>query len=290
MDSNYEDLILYFAEEIYNNADEQSKEMYKQQKKDMESLLDYIAKVLLGYTILDTILSLNSTEKIKLRKEFNTIINDISSGQFKQEKSIMQNIFELSVKDKYYSDAYVMDLGVNFKLKKLTDKQIKEVVDNTIKGELWSSRLWSNKKELEGVLKVEVERFLQGNTNANKIQKVVQDKFNQNAFNTRRLVQTEVARCQNQANDVFAKEHGIEKQMFTATLDGKTSDFCRSHDGKIYKIDDPDKVFLPHHPFERSCYINVPTNGWKPSSRKDNITKENISYKTYEKWLEEQDI
>lgn len=290
MDNNYEDLILYFAEEIYDNTDEKSKDMYKQQKKDMESLLDYIAKVLLGYTILDTVLSLSSTEKTKLRKEFGGIISDISAGQLKQEKNIMQNIFELSTKDKYYSDAYVMDIGVNFKLKKLTDKQIKEVVDTAIKGELWSNRLWNNKKELEKTLKVEIERFLQGNTNVNKIQKVVQDKFNQNAFNTRRLVQTEVARCQNQANDVFAKEHGIEEQMFTATLDGKTSDFCRANDGKIYKVDDPNKPYLPNHPFERSCFINVPTNGWKPSARKDNITKENINYKTYKQWLKEQDI
>lgn len=290
MDNNYEDLTLYFAEEIYNNADEQCNDIYKQQKQDQESLLDKIAKVLLGYTILDTVLSLADNEKIKLRKEFSDIINSISAGQFKEEKNVMNNIFELSTKDKYYSDAYTMDIGVNFKLKKLSEKQIKEVVNSTIDSELWSSRLWSNKKELEKTLKVEIEKFLNGTTNVNEIQKVVKNKFNQNAFNTRRLVQTEVARCQNQANDVFAQEHGIEEQMFTATLDSKTSDFCRSHDGIIYKIDDPNKPHIPAHPFCRSCYINVPTNEWKPTYRKNNITKEDIDYKTYQEWLEEQDI
>lgn len=290
MNSDYEDLILYFAEEIYSNADQQLQETYKHQKQNQESLLDYIAKVLLIYTISDSILSLSNKEKAKLRKEFIDTINNISVEQFKQEKNIMQNIFETATKDKYYSDSFVMDIGINFKLKKISDKQIKEVVNNSIKGELWSDRLWKNKKELEKSLKVEIEKFLQGNTSVNKIQKVVKDRFNQNSYNTRRLVQTEVARCQNEANDVFAKEHGIKEQMFTATLDSRTSDFCREHDGNIYSIDDSNKPYLPHHPFERSCYINVPFEGWTPTKRKDNETKEIINYKTYKEWLKDREI
>lgn len=289
-DSDYEDLVLYFTEEIYNNADKESQAMYEQQKQDQDTLLKIIAKVLLDYTISNSILSLSNKEKFKLRKEFIDTINNISVSEFKKEKDIMQNIFKTAAKDKYYTDAYAMNIGINFKLKKLTDKQSEELVNNTLKSELWSDRLWDNKKELGSTLKVEIEKLLQSKTDVNNIQKAVKNRFNQNAYNTRRLVQTEVARCQNESNNVFAQEHGVEEQMFTATLDSKTSDFCRGHDGKRYNIDDSNKPNLPAHPFCRSCYINVPFADWQPTKRKNNETKEIIDYKTYNEWLKDREI
>lgn len=290
MNKEYEKLILQFAEEGYKISEEQAKEIYKQQKEHQETLLDKIAKTMLSYTVLDSILSLGDKEKIKLRKDFNNIINSICLDEFNVEKDIMQNIFEEVTKQKYYSTAYVIDIGVNFKLQKLTDKEIHKVVDKTIKSELWGDRLWSNKKELEKTLKVETENFLQGKTNVNKIEKVVKDRFSQNAFNTHRLVQTEVAKCQSAANEIFAEKHGIKKQMFCATLDNKTSEICRSYDGKVFDINDSNKPIPPLHPFCRSCLINVPFKEWKPTKRKDNETKEIINYKNYKQWLKDKDI
>lgn len=290
MNKFYEQLNLQFTEDGFNKADESTKEAYKIQVKNREELLSKISNVILVYIILDSNLSLNNTEKVKLRVDFGKLISDIASEEFKQEKSIINNILEEATKGKYYSSAYTLNLGIDFKLQKLTDKQINDIVDTAIDGELWSDRLWTNKKDLEKTLKLEIERFLQGKTNVNQINKVINDRFSQNAFNTRRLVQTEVARCQNASNDLFAEEHGIKKQMFTATLDNKTSKFCRKNDGKVYDIDDPNKPYLPHHPFERSCYINIPFEGWNPRKRKDNESKEIIDYKDYQQWLKNKGI
>lgn len=289
MNKLYKELSLKFTEEGYKLADKKSKKIYKQHKRDQEELLDKIAKIILTYTVLDNILSIGSKEKNTLRKEFSNTIDSICLGQFKLEKDVMQDIFETVTKDKYYSSAYTLNLGIDFNLQKIADKQIKEIVNKTIKGELWSDRLWTNKKDLEKSLKVEIERFLQGKTNVNRIEKVVKGKFNQNAFNTKRLVETEVAKCQNEVNDVFAEEHGIEEQIYTATLDNATSKFCREHDGERYKINDL-RPSLPAHPFCRSCYINIPFKDWKPKIRKDNITKEYIPYINYKEWLEQQGI
>ena len=55
------------------------------------------------------------------------------------------------------------------------------------------------------VIKKEMKDFLQGNTNVNDIYKVVKDRFNQSAYITRRLVQNEVGRVQNEANELWAK-------------------------------------------------------------------------------------
>lgn len=286
MDKDYEKLILQFEERGYKISEDQAKAIYENQKKDQQNILDYIAKILLSYTILDSVLKIGDNGKKKIRNDFNSIISSIVKNQNSKEKVVMQNILDGVTKEKYYSDAYVTNLGINFKLQKISDADIKKIANENIKGEIWSDRLWNNKKVLEKDLKQQTESFLQGKTNVNKIEKVIKEKFNQNAYNTHRLVQTEVAKCQNAANELFANNHGIKQQMFCATLDSKTSDFCREHDGNVYDIDDPDKPYLPHHPFERSCYINVPNSDWKPKMRIDNVTKEKIPYITYDEWYE----
>lgn len=290
MNKQYEEMNLQFTENGFNEADKESKEAYKIQVKHREELLTKIGSVLLIYTILDSNLSLSDTEKVKLRADFSTIISNIAADEYKQEKTIINDILEEATKEKYYGSGYILNLGIDFKLQRLTDKQIKDIVDTEIDNELWSNRLWTNKKDLEKTLKLEVEKFLQGKTNVNKINKVIKDRFSQNAFNTRRLVQTETARCQSASNDMFAEEHGIKKQMFYATLDNKTSKICRSYDGQVFDIDDNNKPIPPLHPFCRSCLINVPFIEWKPTKRKDNETKEIINYKDYKQWLKDKGI
>lgn len=288
----YRELQELFSKYIFDNADEQEKQAYKIQKQNQEEMLNLIAKVLLRYTIVDTALSLSDTDKKALRQNLNVIISTKVKNEFNNEKDLIEKILTKATKDKYYSDAFITKFSYSFKLQKLTDEQIKEVVNKTIDSELWSDRLWSNKKLLETHLKQEVEKFLQGKTNVNQIEKVIKDRFNQNAFNTHRLVQTEVAKSQSVSNDVFAKEHGVEWQLYSATLDGKTSSLCRGLDGTKYKIDDPNKRIpgVNTHPFCRSVLINLPSKDWVPKKRRDQQNNKIIDWTFYEKWKKENKI
>ena len=187
-------------------------------------------------------------------------------------------------------DSYVFSLGidVNYKLKKLSNYKLKQIIDHKIKSELWSDRIWKNKKVLEKDLKRDIYRILDGKTDVNKIEKTIRNKFNQDAHKTKRLLRTEVARVQNEVNEVWAKDHDMKQQLFMATLDNKTSTICRDYDGKVYEFDDSDKPIPPLHPNCRSLLVNVPFEGWKPTVRRDNITKENVNYSTYKEWIENQ--
>ncbi|BDR64429.1 minor capsid protein [Clostridium tetani] len=285
MNKLYKDLYLEFEQEGYDLANKKSKYIYKQQKKDREELLNKIARVILTYTVIDDILSIGDKEKKTITKEFIILLKSLVIGQYKTEKSITKNILFTVSKDKYYKDGYLLNIGIDFNLKKLTDKQIEKIVNGKIKDEIWSNRLWKNKKKLEKELKKEVSAFLKGKTNVNKIEKNIKNKFNQNAYNTKRLIETEVCRCQSTVNNVFAEEHQIEKQMFMATLDKRTSEICRNNDGQEFNIDDTKKPIPPLHPLCRSVLVNMPTNNWKPKLRKDNITKEYVPYMTYKEWV-----
>ncbi len=287
MNNEYKKLIEKLTLEIFNNSAALTKEAYKIQRQHLNNILDKVAKVLLRYTIKDDVMALSDSTIGKLKSEFTTDITDIIKNELDNEKELINDILSKAVTDKYYTNAYVMELGIDFNLKMLTDKNIKKIVNNALKGEVWSSRLWNNKRDLENQLNKEIAQFLKGKTSVNDIRKHVEKRFNQSAFNTERLVQTEVERCQNESNDLFAEEHGLLYQEFVATIDDVTSEFCRQHDGKVYKIDDPNKPYLPHHPFERSCNVNLPEEDWKPSKRRNNENGKIIDYKTYQLWYSE---
>lgn len=288
MDKQYRNLTEQFTEDIFNNAADKTNDAYKQQNEDQKLILGMVAKVLLSYTIVDSILSLSGNDKKVLVNKFNVAFTGIVKGQFSNEKDLIDNILATSVKDKYYTDAYTTKLGMNFNLQKITDTEIKKIVNDKIDGELWSDRLWSNKKDLENKLQKTVSDFLKGNINVNQIEEEVKKKFNQNAYNTHRLVQSEVTRCQSEANDVFAENHDVEYQLYSATLDTRTSNFCREHDDKTYEIDDPNKPIpgVNTHPLCRSCLINLPSKDWKPQLRRDQENNKIIDWTNYQDWYD----
>ena len=277
MNKLYKDLYLEAEKKGYDLANEKSKEIYRQQRKDREELLNKIGRVIISYTVLDAMLSIGDRDEKNLTKEFSAIVNNIAKNQYRTEKTITNDILSTVTHDKYYKDAYLLNIGMDFNLKKLTDKQIKGIVNGEIKGTSWSDRIWKNKGQLERTLIKEVNHFFDGDTSINKIEKNIRNRFNQNAYNTKRLLETEVCRCQNEVNNVFAEEHNIEKQMYCATLDNRTCQSCAEDDGKIYDINDIDKPDLPRHPLDRCCYINMPSDNWKPKQKIQLIMKIIIS-------------
>lgn len=287
---NYQELQEKFSKIIFDNAEDKEKQAYILQKRHEEEVLNFVARVMLEYTIINEVLSMGDNDIRSVLGDFNKITVKIAKTEYKNENSLIDDILETATKDKYYSDAYVTDIGYSFNLQKISDEEIKKIVNSAVDGKNWSDRLWTNKKELESNLRAEIDKFLKGKTDVNKIQKVIKDKFSQNAFNTRRLTQSEVARCQLEANELFAQEHGVEDMLFTATLDDRTSSFCREHDGKVYGIDDDDRPYLPNHPFERSLYVCIPSPDWRPKKRRDQQNNKIIDYTTYQDWLDNQDI
>ena len=82
----------------------------------------------------------------------------------------------------------------------------------------------------------------------------------------------------------------VEQVMWSATLDMKTCSECGDLDGKIFDINDPGKPENPLHLNCRCCWMNVPYEGWSPTQRRDNETKEIIPYTTYNKWRDNKAI
>ena len=278
----YNDLIIKLLSELYNNLDVNN--IYKNIKRDREIILDKISRVLLTYTVDNSKLVLYVGDREKLYKDLSAIIDNLCKEEITTEKKLITKVLKESAKDRYGINNYILSLGVDFKLKKIADKELDKIIKATIKGKNYSSRIWDNKNQIAKVLKSDIKKFLNGEIDVNSIEKKIKDRFNSNAYNSKRLVETEVARVMEESNNKWQEDRNIEYVMYCATLDNKTCDKCKQYDSKVYKKGE-EPVKLPQHPLDRCTYVALPSKDWRPKARLDNETKENINYKTYKEWL-----
>ncbi len=278
---------LEFTEELYNKAYEQLKEVYKAQLSNREDIFKEIAKTMLSYNISDNKLSISIVEKKKLKEKLSKVIKDKIQDELINETNLTDELLKTTGKEKYNINNYLHDIGMNvsWDIKPVDDTTLKNVINSKVDNKIWSERIWSNKNDLQKDLKLEINDFLNGKTSVNEIEAKIKKKYNSNAYNTKRLVQDNVARVQESINDVWREEHNIKRILYMATLCHNTCGNCGQYDNKDYPVDQK-PILLPQHPFCHCTYVNIPAANWRPRMRIDNITKQNISWQTYKEWEE----
>lgn len=280
----YTALIIKLTEELYNNAEISMKDSYKEIKKSRDELLNDISNILLSYNISDSVMSLSVGDRDKLYKDLSAKIDKLFSDEGKKEQKLIQQILITAIKDKNGINSYVMALGLDFKHTKISNKDLDKIINKTISGKNYSDRIWDNKEELAKIVKADIKKFLNGEIDVNSISKKIKERYNTNAYVSKRLVTTEVARVMEESNNLWEKQNNIKYVMYSATLDSKTCKDCGEHDGEVFEVDKK-PVKLPKHPLCRCTYIDLPSKEWRPNQRLDNKTKKNINYKTYKEWL-----
>lgn len=276
--------------EIY--ADEQMKSVYKNQKVNLDELHQYLGMLYIKHAE-NGLLNVNSQEKAVLLADIDKKLKDMAKNLGKQEIKQVTNILADIYPMTYYHNAYILDGGIKDTLKFdiLRPEYIDAAVNNPIDGKIFSDRIWANKADLVDNVKSGIVDAMNGDIHLDKLARNIRQRFNVSAYESQRLVNTENARVQSQAIDDLGRNVGVTKQMYTATLDNKTSEECSALDGHIYDIDDPDKVVPPqNHPSCRCCLINMPSEEWRPQLRRNNETGENVPYMTYEEWAKDKGI
>ncbi len=285
MNNLFQQLILEVNKLGYDLSDKELKKVYKLQKTNRDQLLNKLALIMLEYNIKEESLNLSSKDRQLLKIELNKIINEAIKEEVKLEKKTTEYVLETVTKEAFNLRNYILSLGTIAKISILTENELLKIINTVVDGEIWSDRLWKNKKQLEKDLKSMANDFLNGRISVNRIYKEIKDRYGNNAYCAKRLTETEVCRVQEKANEEFAKQQGIEWMLFMATLDYKTSKKCRNFDGKTFRVDDNNKPIPPLHPNCRSCMILIPSRDWKPNKRKNNTTiNKHIDYVDYEKW------
>lgn len=276
-----------------NYADQQMQTTYKNQKDHLDELHKFIGLMYIKYAVDGLLNKLTSQQRKSITGNIDSKLRAMAKDMGQTQVNNVTNILKHNYSDTYYKNAYVMDSGLKIDLKFdiLKDEYINAAVNNPIDGVLFSDRIWNNTADVASKLKQAITNAMNGGTTIDKIGKDIQEIFNVNAFNAQRLVNTENARIQSQAIDDIAASTGVKKQIYSATLDNKTSEECAALDGHPFDVDDPDRVVPPeNHPNCRCVLINVPFDNWQPSKRKDNESKNIIDYEDYSQWLQDKGI
>lgn len=158
-------------------------------------------------------------------------------------------------KDTYYRTLYELQKGVGFgaSFARINKNGLETVLGTEFAGSNWSKRIWVDRDKLWNELRTKLtQSFIRGDS-SDKTVKDLMERFDVSRSNAERLVQTETSFFTGQASAAGYKASGIVKKYeLIATLDSKTSQICRSMDGKVFNLSEME-VGVNYPPFHAHC-------------------------------------
>lgn len=285
----YHKLLLKYNLEIEKQLTKDLKFLPIESVKVMQKLIQEVNNIIANNNLVDEKLEIKAA-KDKLEFKLKKIIETGVNKSLLAENLIMEQIISAQMVNSFIANKFVDELGGLDTPSFLDFSKINNKIDLGFEGRNFKTRNSINKLDLKNTLNNEVHKFLNGETRARDIQKILRQKFAYNAYQAETLTRTEVATAQSLVHDEYARETGVQIQLFNATLDGKTSKICQRLDDSEWNIDDPNKPIpgIGTHPRCRSRLLNIPRPGWRPSTRRDNTEKfKTIPYQKYNEWKKE---
>lgn len=161
-----------------------------------------------------------------------------------------------NIKKAYYSNTFDIQkgLGVGFNIAEMPTETIQEILKNNWSGKHYSKRVWHNTDVLAKQLEEVITSGLMSGKSSRRMAQELRELTDYGKFACERLIRTETTYITNAAEIESYKECGIDRYIFIATLDLRTSSTCREHDREVYEVEKAEAgVNLPPlHPHCRS--------------------------------------
>lgn len=149
-------------------------------------------------------------------------------------------------------------------------KMAKTVADSSFKNATFSERIWVNQDQLKNSLSSVLSNALIQGKNPREFIPQIRKKFDVSRCNAERLLRTEIARVQTQAQAESYEANGIDEYEYVACGLKDVCPLCKEMDGKTFKLKDMEigENAPPRHP---NCHCAL-----APHSDR----------KVYEQWLD----
>lgn len=149
-------------------------------------------------------------------------------------------------------------------------KMAKTVADSSFKNATFSERIWVNQDQLKNSLSSVLSSALIQGKNPREFIPQIRKKFDVSRCNAERLLRTEIARVQTQAQAESYEANGIDEYEYIACSLKDVCPLCKEMDGKVFKLKDmePGENAPPRH---ANCHCS---------------TAPHSDRKMYEKWLD----
>lgn len=148
-------------------------------------------------------------------------------------------------------------------------KMAKTVADSSFKNATFSERIWVNQDQLKNSLSSVLSNALIQGKNPREFIPQIRKKFDVSRCNAERLLRTEIARVQTQAQAESYEANGIDEYEYIACSLKDVCPLCKEMDGKTFKLKDM-KIGENAPPLHPNCHC---------------ATAPHSDRKEYEKWL-----
>ncbi len=167
----------------------------------------------------------------------------------------MQKYFDKKLTDRTLKE-FQRQAGILGKSVLKNEKYAHAIVNASFKNATYSDRIWM----YQGMLKAELEGLLASGLirgqNPKKLAKHLEKRFGVSAYNAQRLMTTELARVQTEAQKQSFVRNGFDEYEYIACGNNDVCSVCKALDGKHFKVDDmiPGENAPPMHP---NCHCSI---------------------------------
>lgn len=180
---------------------------------------------------------------------------------YHSEKTGSDAFYSDFMKDSYYKATFDLQqqTGLAYGFSGLPESEIKHLQSFSWVGDgsTYSTDIWKNTGKLTSSIKDELLMSLMTGRDTRETAQAIAERFSVGQNDARRLVRTESAFFHNQMELLSYEEADIEKYIFVAVLDKRTSRICQKHDNQVYDRDKavPGVNCPPMHPWCRSTTV-----------------------------------
>ena len=269
---------------------------YKSFRMGLEEYMDWIdnPEIQLELNTLST-----RSRISHLEETFFNIQKQIDKAYIYQHEAV-ESLMKESLQTNYHS--VIFDIGVATgetvvkDFHKLTIGEIVKEFERPWSGKNFSERIWRNRAKLKDALEEEIVKMAISGADCTQAIESVAKKMDVSKRAAATLVHTEQAYFSSLGTLKAYSEMGVDKYIYVATLDLRTSDICRDLDHEVFRIKDAQAGvnYPPMHPRCRST--TAPYTGAMEGTRtaRDMFNNEvkvdkSLSYKEWHKKYVESD-
>lgn len=197
------------------------------------------------------------------------------------------------INESYYKTMYDTQMGTGyaFNFATIDNNMIDALLQDPWSGANYSQRIWGNTDILADSLSEILGGAMLSGQSMERTAKQIRDRFNVSKYYAERLIRTETNHFNNEVDAMAYEEMGLDKYVFVATLDSRTSEICQLMDNKVFKFSEREEGvnYPPLHPNCRSktrAYLgaeeekNLQRRARNPQTGKTEVI-DNISYKDW---------
>ncbi len=233
----------------------------------------------------------------RLQAMENEITKSVASLMSEEERGLFNQLTK-TYENKYYHELFNLQKITGYEKIQAINKNTLEKTINApwlVDGSNFSERIWGRGDKLINTLRQNLNHDIIRGASPDESIKNIAKTMNVSKANAGRLVMTETAAINSQANLDAYRYLDVEKYEILSTLDNRTSPICRELDRKVFPIKDY-KVGITAPPFHPNC--RTTTIPWYDDSiyedentrmARDPVTGKSVRVKdmNYKEWYKE---